>query len=65
MPQDSISDLERSLAQAQRELSEALERQAASDEALRVISSSAGELDRVFQACNPHLSGRVRLYVAR
>ena len=31
MPQDSTSDLERSLAQAQRELSEALERQAASD----------------------------------
>jgi GAF domain-containing protein len=50
MSQDSISDLERSLAQAQRELSEALERQAASDEVLRVISSSAGELDRVFQA---------------
>ena len=50
MPQDSISDLERSLAQAQRELNEALERQAASDEVLRVISSSAGELDRVFQA---------------
>ena len=50
MAQDSISDLERSLTQAQRELSEALERQAASDEVLRVISSSAGELDRVFQA---------------
>ena len=50
MPQDFISDLERSLAQAQRELNEALERQAASDEVLRVISSSAGELDRVFQA---------------
>ena len=40
MPQDPISDLERRLAQAQRELSEASERQAATDEVLRVISSS-------------------------
>ena len=37
MAQESVSDLERRLALAQRALSEALERQAASDEVLRVI----------------------------
>jgi hypothetical protein len=40
MAQECTSDFERRLAQAERQLSEALERQAATDEVLRVISTS-------------------------
>jgi hypothetical protein len=42
MAQNSASDLERRLAQAERQLNEALERQAATDEVLRVIAGSPG-----------------------
>jgi GAF domain-containing protein len=50
MPQISIAELETENARLRRELAEALERQAASDEVLRVIAGSPGELQIVFQA---------------
>jgi hypothetical protein len=61
MAQEIIIDLER-VAKAERELSEALERQAATDEVLRVIASSPGELEPVFQAM---LASAIRICEAK
>jgi signal transduction histidine kinase len=62
MAQETATDLERRLAQAQRELSEALERQAASDEVLRLVASSPGELGPVFETI---LSNATRICEAK
>jgi signal transduction histidine kinase len=62
MAKETATDLERRLAQAQRELSEALERQAASDEVLHLVASSPGELGPVFETI---LSNATRICEAK
>jgi Domain of unknown function (DUF4185) len=62
MTQESYSDLERRLAQALLELSEAREQQRVTSEVLRVISNSAGELEPLFQAmCSKRQTGEPKM----
>ena len=62
MPKVSDADLVKELALARRELAEALDRQAASDEVLRIIATSLGDLHPVFEAI---LSNATRLCEAK
>jgi nitrate/nitrite-specific signal transduction histidine kinase len=60
--QDSDADLEKKVELLTRELNESLERQAATSEVLRVISSSPGELEPVFETM---LANAVRICEAK